>query len=233
MRKRFEKYETWFTLSLIVVYVAANAYCVQTFGDVSFAGLLVNTLLSVGLLALLLALKRTAYYGLTRAQNLKECAYFLPLLLIVSVNLWNGIHLDGPASNVLLHVGTMLNVGFIEEIIFRGFLFKMMAKNNVKSAVVVSALTFGMGHIINLLNGAELIPTLLQIGYATAIGYLFVVIFLKSQSLVPCILTHSLMNALSIFHADAPVSPYVSAAFLMIVPLLYAFAINRRCKKPR
>jgi len=74
---------------------------------------------------------------------------------------------------------------------------------------------------------------LLQIGYATAIGYLFVVIFLKSQSLVPCILTHSLMNALSIFHADAPVSPYVSAAFLMIVPLLYAFAINRRCKKPR
>lgn len=45
--------------------------------------------------------------------------------------------------------------------------------------------------------------------------------------------THFLMNALSIFRADAPVSPYVSAAFLMIVPLLYAFAIKRRCKKPR
>ena len=31
----------------------------------------------------------------------------------------------------------MFNVGFIEEIIFRGFLFKMMAKDNVKSAVIV------------------------------------------------------------------------------------------------
>lgn len=231
MRKLFEKYEIWFTLSLIVVYVAANAYCVQTFGDVSCAGLLVNALLSVGLLALTVALKRTAYYGLTKVRNVKECAYFLPLLLIVSVNLWNGIHVQDSASHILLHVATMLNVGFVEEIIFRGFLFKMMAKSNVKSATVVSALTFGMGHIVNLLNGAPLLPTVLQIGYATAIGYLFVVIFLKSQSLIPCILMHSLMNALSIFHADTPVSSYVSSVFLIIVPLLYALAINRRGKE--
>ena len=69
----------------------------------------------------------------------------------------------------------MINVGFIEEVIFRGFLFKMMAKDNLKLAIIVSAVTFGIGHIVNLLNGGDLIPALLQIFYAIALGYLFVI----------------------------------------------------------
>lgn len=60
----------------------------------------------------------------------------------------------------------MINVEFIEEIIFRGFLFKMMEKDNVKRAIIVNEITFGIGHIVNLLNGEELIPTLMQICYA-------------------------------------------------------------------
>ena len=64
----------------------------------------------------------------------------------------------------------MINVGFLEEIIFRGFLFKMMKKDNVKSAIIVSSITFGIGYIVNLLNGADFIPSLLQVFYAIAIG---------------------------------------------------------------
>jgi membrane protease YdiL (CAAX protease family) len=104
----------------------------------------------------------------------------------------------------------------------------MMAKNNVNSAIIVSALTFGVGHIVNLLNGAELIPTLLQICYAASIGYLFVIIFHKTKSLIPCIITHSLMNALSVFNIENSLSLYVSSAFLIIVPLVYAWDIKRR-----
>ncbi len=73
----------------------------------------------------------------------------------------------------------MVNVGFIEEIIFRGFLFRMMAQTNIKKAIIISAFTFGIGHIINLLNGVELIPTLLQICYAVSLRYLFVIIYIK------------------------------------------------------
>lgn len=58
-----------------------------------------------------------------------------------------------------LYVLSMLCVGFIEELIFRGFLFKAMAKDGIKSAIIVSSITFGLGHIINLVNGAELLPT--------------------------------------------------------------------------
>lgn len=91
----------------------------------------------------------------------------------------------------------MINVGFIEEVIFRGFLFKMMAKENVKRAMIVSALTFGIGHIVNLLNGAEFVSTIMQVCYAVCLGYLFVVIFYKSKFLIPCIVIHGVINSLA------------------------------------
>ena len=124
----------------------------------------------------------------------------------------------------------MINVGFIEEIIFRGFLFKMMAKDNVKIAMAVSSITFGIGHIINLMHGADLIPTLMQICYAISTGYLFVVIFYKSHSLLPCIITHCLVNSLSIFNIENTVSLYVSPVFLTLLPLIYAIYLNRNIK---
>ena len=148
--------------------------------------------------------------------------------MIASVNLWNGVGTDHTVHETVFHILTMINVGFIEELIFRGFLFRMMAKSSIKSAIIVSSLTFGMGHVINLINGAELIPTLMQICYATAIGYLFVIIFHKSKSLVPCIITHCLVNSLSIFNVENSVSVYVAPVFLTVVPLAYAIYLNKK-----
>ena len=177
------------------------------------------------------AAEKGAYYGFTKVRNLKKYLYFIPLGVIISVNLWGGFHINHSARDIVLHILTMLNIGFIEELIFRGFLFRMMAKNGIKSAIIVSAVTFGMGHIINLLNGAELIPTLMQICYATAIGYLFVIIFHKSKSLVPCIITHCLVNSLSIFNVENTLSLYIAPIFLTIIPLAYGIYIHRTVKE--
>ena len=229
--KIFKKYEILFCILLIVLYIVANSFCIQNFGYTSLMSVVINTALSILLVAIMLVLKRTAYYGLTKVRNLKKYLYFLPLLIIVSVNLWNGFNINNSATEILFHILTMLNIGFIEEIIFRGFLFKMMAKNNVKSAIIVSAITFGAGHIVNLFVGAELIPTLIQICYAASIGYLFVIIFYKSQSLVPCIVTHSLVNSLSVFNVENTLSLYIAPVILIIVPLGYGFYINKKIKE--
>ena len=228
MNKIFEKHETLFCMLLIITYVAVNSLCVQNFGYTSSVSFLFNTILSVCLVGLVLLLKKSAYYGFTKVQNPKEYLYFIPLAVIITVNLWSGFNINNSVREILFHILTMINIGFIEELIFRGFLFRMMAKSSVKSAIIVSAVTFGMGHIINLLNGAELIPTLMQIGYATAIGYLFVIIFHKSKSLVPCITTHCLVNALSIFNVENTVSLYIAPVFLIIVPLAYAVYLNKK-----
>lgn len=231
MTKVFEKHETLFCILLIIIYIVLNSACVQHFGDTSLVGFIANTVLSICLIVIVLVLKRTSYYGLTTVKNARQYLYFIPLFFIVTVNLWNGVNINKPSNEILLHILTMLNIGFIEEIIFRGFLFKMMEKNNVKVAIIVSSVTFGAGHIINLLNGADLIPTLLQICYATATGYLFVIIFHKSKSLVPCIVTHSLVNSLSVFNIENTVSLYIAPVFLTAVPLVYSFYINKRIKE--
>ena len=231
MKKIFEKHETLFCILLIAVYVLVNSYCMENFGLENYRSTIINTIFSIILIILIKLLKRRSYYGLTKVTELKKYLYFIPLFMIISVNLWNGININNSASEIIFYILTMINVGFIEEIIFRGFLFKMMAKDSIKSAIIVSSITFGIGHIVNLLNGADLIPTLMQICYAISIGFLFVSIFHKSKSLIPCIITHSLINSLSIFNVENLISLYVAPVFLIIVSFVYANYINKTIKE--
>ena len=228
MKKIFEKHESTFCILLIVLYVVINSYCMQNFGIEDYRSTIINTVFSIMVLILIKSLDKMSYYGLTKVTNMKDYLYFIPLVLILSTNLWTGININNSYSEILFHILTMLNIGFLEEIIFRGFLFKMMEKNNVKSAIIVSSITFGIGHIVNLLNGADLVPTLLQICYAISLGYMFVIIFYKSKSLVPCIIAHFLINALSIFRMENEMLKYISAVFLIVVPAAYAIYIIKK-----
>lgn len=225
MEKLFNKHETLFCVLLIVIYVLLNSYCIQNFGVKDYRSVIINTIFSSLLITLIVLLKKVKYYGLRKVTDSKKYLNFIPLLLIGTVNLWNGISINNSKSEIICHILTMINVGFIEEIIFRGFLFKMMSKSNVKSAIIVSSITFGIGHIVNLLNGADLIPTLMQICYAISLGYLFVIIFYKSKSLIPCIITHVLINSLSIFNTINKTS-YAHVILLIIMTLFYAVYIN-------
>lgn len=230
MKKIFEKKETLFCILLIVAYVIINSYCIQNFGLTDYRSLFINTIFSIILILLMIVLKRVEYYGIKKVENSRKYLFFVPLMLIASVNLWNGINVNNSSNEILFYILTMVNIGFIEEIIFRGFLFKMMEKENIKRAITVSSLTFGIGHIVNLLNGSDLIPTLMQIGYAIAIGYLFVTIFNKSKSLIPCIITHIIINSLSIFNIESETLLYVSPIFLIIISVSYSIYINKTIK---
>ncbi len=226
-----EQHETAVCIALIVLYVVSNSLCMQYFGSTDIRLTLVNLLLSLLLLILTVYPGKGAFYGLKAPTHTREHLYFLPLLLLASVNLWGGISRgQHTPPEILFYMLSMLCVGFLEELIFRGHLFRMMEKTNPKSAVLVSALTFGVGHIVNLLNGADLLPTLLQICYATAVGYLFVVIFQKSGSLIPCIAAHACTNATSILRVEVPVLTYITPLFLTFGSVAYAIYIQK--KKP-
>ena len=231
MEKIFKNHECLFCILLIIIYVVVNSLCINNFGINDYRTIIVNTIFSCFLIILMIILKRIKYYGIKKVSNIKKYLYFIPLLFIATVNIWNGININNTKSEIIFHILTMVNVGFIEEIIFRGFLFRMMAQTNIKKAIIVSAFTFGIGHIINLLNGAELIPTLLQICYAISLGYLFVIIYYKSGSLIPSIITHILINSLSIFNVENTISLYVSFVILMVISLVYANYINKNVKE--
>ena len=230
MEKIFEKHETLFCMLLIILYLVVNSYCMQNFGLTDFRSAVINFVFSIILIVFMILLKRLKFYGITKPENSKKFLYFFPLVIIATVNLWGGINLEYSKEEIVFHILTMINVGFLEEIIFRGFLFKMMEKDNPRLAIWVSAITFGIGHIINLLNGSEVIETLVQICYAIAAGYLFVIIFYKSKSLVPCIITHALLNSLSIFLVENFVTIYIVPAVLIIIPISYSIYINKFVK---
>lgn len=155
--------------------------------------------------------------------------YFLPLAAMASVNLWQGVALRLSPVETALYLLSMLCVGFVEEVIFRGLLYTALKQENAKRAMAVASLTFGLGHIVNLLNGAAMLETGLQLVYACAAGLLFTVLFEKGRSLIPCIAAHSAVNMLSAFSVEGTLAfTAFTAAALTAVALGYAAWIWRR-----
>lgn len=222
------------------------AYCVLfSVGDAlsAMVGLEKSVTLAVGLLlmaVLFLFLKKNRLmkdYGLCPSQvPARVVLWYLPLLLLLTANLWFGVKLNYGAIETVLYILSMFCVGFLEEVIFRGLLFEAMRKESPKAAVIVSSITFGIGHIINLFNGsgAELLPNLLQVVYATAAGFMFVMLYCKTKSLLACIITHSIFNALSVFAVDAPTLPLkiLTCGLLTLISAGYALYLKKKISQP-
>ena len=235
MKKLWQKNEVTFAILWIAAYVVLFSLA-DGLSEASGIPQLYTMFLCPVMVAVLIGFihknKLMEYYGLCPVQgSLKSYLYFLPLILISTCNLWNGLAMPENLLKALPSAVTMAVAGLVEELIFRGLLFKAMYKDNQKAAIIVGSLTFGMGHIVNLLNGAPLLDTLLQIAYAAAIGYLFIVIFLKSGSILPCIVAHCFINGISIFGRDAgDLFNIITALVLVIVPVAYALWLERKGK---
>ena len=230
MKRIYEKNEVTFSIIWILIYVITMSMA-DYFSYLVGIEKVFTMPLSITLVTILLIWinkeKVSSRYGLTKGCfPQKAYLYFIPLIVTVSVNFWGGVRIQYTILETVLYVISMLSVGIIEEIIFRGFLFKALSKDNVKVAIIVSSLTFGFGHIINLVSGAELLPTLLQIAYATAAGFSFTIIFYKSGSLLPCIIAHSVMNATSVFACNMGViMDIITAVVLIVIFMGYALWI--------
>lgn len=229
LERLYKKSELGFALVWIAIYVVgvSTVQSQAAHSSMPNAVLFITTLcLTVIVASWLIRHKRTAFYGLRKpCVPAKRCLYYLPLILLLSCNLWGGLHVSLSLSEALCYVGHMLCVGFLEEVIFRGFLFRAMAKTNLRAAMIVSSVTFGIGHLVNLVNGsgADLLSNLLQVAYAMAAGFLFTYLYYKTESLWACIITHSVLNALSVFAPPepTPVFEIVSAVLLCLLSLCY------------
>lgn len=92
---------------------------------------------------------------------------FLPLLVIASVPLWNGINTNNSPLDITLHILTMINVGF-----------------------------------------------------------LFVILFIKSKSLLPAIICHILINSLSVFSINSEgLLSYLIPVALIVISLGYSLLV--------
>ena len=242
LKKLYDKSKIWFAVAWII------AYCVlMSAGDSlsAMVGIEKSVTLAVGLLLsgiLLLFLKKNrlfAAYGLCPSHvPARNMLFYLPVLGMLTANLWYGMTVNYGGTETALYILSMLAVGFLEEVIFRGLLFNAMKKDSLKAAIIISSVTFGMGHIINLFNGsgAALLPNLLQILYATSAGFMFVMMYLKTDSLLGCIAAHGIFNALSVFANDADATPgrqILTAVLLTVITGGYGVYLARTMKGTR
>ena len=104
MEKLFKKHETLFCILLIILYVIVNSYCVQNFGTTDYRCTIINTIFSCLLIGLMVILKKTSYYGINKVKNINKYLYFIPLVIISTVNLWNGINMNNSKSEIIYHI---------------------------------------------------------------------------------------------------------------------------------
>ena len=213
MKKLYEKNEVAFALVWIALYVIVMNIALQFCeGFDNLAAKTVPQMLVPVISIAAIAVAATLWivhnglaekYGLCAFKSsLKSFLWFFPLVVMSCINLKNGVGFSAPVLVSLLMAVNLAIGGYVEEIIFRGFLFRAMAKDNLRIAIIVSAATFGVGHIVNLANTADTIGVLLQISYAIVIGFLYTVIVWKGGSLWPCIASHVFVNGSSVFELE-------------------------------
>ena len=242
MKKIFEKSEILFAIIWIVIYIVGSSIfdnVSKSVGIEKSATLIFHAILTAVILAWIYRNKLNEYFGLCKPiTTAKHFLFYVPLVVLGSCNLWLGVTMKLPIVDTICYALSMICVGFLEEIITRGFLFKAMCKNNVKSAIIVSSITFGIGHIVNLINGsgAELFSNACQVCYAMAFGFMFAIIFYRGKSLIPCIVTHSIINVLSAFGNETGMTTSVEigiSMILCIIAVTYTLFLMRSLPKEK
>lgn len=239
MFKSSYKKELWFSLACIAIYVAGISI-----SDAISEQIGVNKIITAPaaiLMALILwfIMKKAGtidYFGIKSLKDLdyKRLIFLLPFILIATVNLWNGITIKYSVLEMGLFLISMLAVGFLEEIIFRGFLFQALSKKNIRTAVIISSITFGIGHIVNLANGADFLPTLMQICYAISIGFMFTVFVLKTGNILPCMICHGVLNSLEMFSSTGNLTyQFIVSIVLILITSGYAIYLLKMKPQPQ
>lgn len=232
MKKLYEKNELLFAILWILMYCAISIPIRGSLGDESAAMLGWLGILAIGIFAFVKRFHLEEKYGLVKWKgNAGDYLFFLPMLILMTGNLWGGVGLAYEGLAQVFAVLSMLLIGFIEELIFRGFLFRaLLKKDPTPVAITISAVTFGIGHLVNLLAGQGGMESLIQVFFAIAWGFLFTFVFYKSGSLWICIIVHGLVDVFSKFAAPEGNSgyEYLYTAAAILGSMAYCFYLSRK-----
>lgn len=235
MKKLYEKNELLFAILWIIAYCVITIPIRGNYGDESPLMTAALMLFAVGIIVFVKVCHLEKKYGLCKWQGkASDYWFFIPMIILMTGNLWGGFGAAYNGMPQVFAVISMLLIGFVEEMIFRGFLFRILLKKDpAPVAVTISAVTFGIGHIVNLFAGQANIETVVQVFFAIAWGFIFSFVFYKSGSLVICIIVHGLVDAFSKFAAynESMTPAYIYMGATIVVAIIYCAYLSR--KPPR
>ena len=112
----------------------------------------------------------------------------------------------------------MLIPGVWEEVSFRGVITTLNERKYSKFTVlIIVSILFGLFHFTNLLAGQALVPTILQAFYASTLGMAFGYIIIKTNSLLPGIIAHYLIDSVGQLFLNTTFPDLASYTFFTIL----------------
>jgi membrane protease YdiL (CAAX protease family) len=121
----------------------------------------------------------------------------LPLLWWAGMIVVKGGFAAMGLREILTVVATAALSGYVEEVYYRGIMMRALASKGAVWAIGMSTLLFGFTHALNVLAGRNGLDTLIQIGYALAIGFYFGTVAWKTRAVGALALVHGVNNLIA------------------------------------
>lgn len=147
--------------------------------------------------------------------------YFLPLAVLEIIGFAVGFNFN--IKYLFAAIFCTAAVGFAEEIYFRGIIFKILETKGTKKAIIISSVIFGVMHAANIVGGADIFYTCLQIVFAFVLGIVFAEIFYFTKSLIPVIILHFLHDCFG-FIENTPTTQtaFILGGIQILILVIYA-----------
>jgi uncharacterized protein len=139
------------------------------------------------------------YYGFNSINKIenKSKKLFIPLFIMALLPLIVGFSADLKTEDIIFILGYMVIVAFVEETMFRGVILKILQKKSDMHAIWGSCLLFSIPHLMNTLNGKDLVQTIIQILFAFVIGLILAMLIIKTNNIILLIAYHFINNTVS------------------------------------
>jgi membrane protease YdiL (CAAX protease family) len=160
--------------------------------------LLTKVIEAITLLILVYSFKVHHECGLEFKVKWKTLPLYWPIALVLGLMLAGGVADELPLDFLFKMFILTLAVAIAEELMFRGLVFywfKQLPKNKL---ILLSAVSFGMIHLVGIGSGIALEVIVSQVYFATGFGIIFAVARSRDYSIILAILVHWMFDFISL-----------------------------------
>lgn len=183
--------------------IALHEYYDSQFLGELIAGSAIRLLLILGLLYFVVKKGFLPFNGLYPSFTVTNLFLFFISIAIILVLAYSSyeVYLQAKPGKLMLFGLSNVLIGVFEELLFRGIVFPLLIihfagkKQSILKAAYLSAILFGLIHLIGLIRHPEKVYTIINIViYAIGIGFLFACLLLRTRNILIPALLHALVD---------------------------------------
>lgn len=223
-----------FLVGLLCVFMTALGMAISqimgldTYSTYSVATIFLLFSVILGLFIMLKSQSKLADYGfrVSESKSNNDVWWYLPLVImeIIPIVVY-GFNSEITIMQYIILAVFTIAIGFNEEIYFRGLALRFLMKKGRKKAIIASSIIFGVLHLINALNGKDILYLILQMLFAFLVGFLLAEIVSITKSLWLVIIWHAVHDFIS-FSTEEILDSRALIVLAVQVAILLIYAIG-------